>query len=68
LSLEQVDKMMEETSPRTSSKWRPRETFASTAATTERGKLDVEHGKLDAEHGKLDTEHVADVESKGSEL
>ncbi|KAK5105704.1 hypothetical protein LTR62_002357 [Meristemomyces frigidus] len=29
LSLEQVDKMMEETSPRTSSKWRPTTTFAS---------------------------------------
>ncbi|KAG5664947.1 hypothetical protein KAF25_008681 [Fusarium avenaceum] len=28
LSLEQVDKMMEETTPRTSSKWRPHETFA----------------------------------------
>lgn len=33
---------MEETSPRTSSKWRPRETFASTAAITEDGKLDME--------------------------
>jgi len=30
LSLEQVDKMMEETTPRTSAKWRPHETFAST--------------------------------------
>jgi MFS family permease len=28
LSLEQVDKMMEETTPRTSSKWKPHETFA----------------------------------------
>jgi sugar porter (SP) family MFS transporter len=28
LSLEQVDKMMEETTPRTSAKWRPHETFA----------------------------------------
>jgi len=42
LSLEQVDKMMEETSPRTSSKWRPRETYASTVAMPEDGKLDVE--------------------------
>jgi len=42
LSLEQVDKMMEETSPRTSSKWRPRETYASTVAMPEGGKLDVE--------------------------
>jgi sugar porter (SP) family MFS transporter len=30
LSLEQVDKMMEETTPRTSAKWRPHETFANT--------------------------------------
>ena len=29
LSLEQVDKMMEETTPRTSAKWRPTTTFAS---------------------------------------
>jgi hypothetical protein len=34
--------MMEETSPRTSSKWRPRETYASTVAMPEDGKLDVE--------------------------
>jgi hypothetical protein len=31
LSLEQVDKMMEETSPRTSAKWRPRDTYANEA-------------------------------------
>jgi sugar porter (SP) family MFS transporter len=30
LSLEQVDKMLEETTPRTSAKWRPTTTFAST--------------------------------------
>lgn len=29
LSLEQVDRMLEETTPRTSSKWVPHETFAS---------------------------------------
>jgi hypothetical protein len=28
LSLEQVDKMLEETTARTSSKWKPHETFA----------------------------------------
>jgi sugar porter (SP) family MFS transporter len=33
LSLEQVDKMMEETTPRTSAKWKPHETFASTMGT-----------------------------------
>lgn len=30
LSLEQVDKMMEETTPRTSAKWKPHQTFAQT--------------------------------------
>ncbi|WYZ39608.1 hypothetical protein EsH8_III_001522 [Colletotrichum jinshuiense] len=32
LSLEQVDKMMEESVPRTSAKWKPHETFASAVA------------------------------------
>ncbi|OAA65330.1 Sugar/inositol transporter [Niveomyces insectorum RCEF 264] len=32
LTLEQVDKMMEETTPRTSAKWKPTTTFASTMA------------------------------------
>jgi hypothetical protein len=44
--------MMEETSPRMSSKWRPRETFASTVAITEGGKLDVEHVAAAAEKRK----------------
>jgi len=35
LSLEQVDKMMEETTPRTSAKWKPSTTYAQTAATGE---------------------------------
>ncbi|KAG2166450.1 putative glucose transporter rco-3 [Aureobasidium pullulans] len=52
LSLEQVDRMMEETTPRTSSKWVPHETFASS----------VGH----ANGGKLDMEVVEDVERKGS--
>ncbi|KAG9648220.1 putative glucose transporter rco-3, partial [Aureobasidium melanogenum] len=52
LSLEQVDRMMEETTPRTSSKWVPHETFASS----------VGH----ANGGKLDLEVVEDVERKGS--
>ncbi|KAI5460790.1 putative high affinity glucose transporter [Mariannaea sp. PMI_226] len=34
LSLEQVDKMMEETTPRTSAKWKPHETFASTVGAS----------------------------------
>lgn len=33
LTLEQVDKMMEETTPRTSAKWKPHQTFASTLAS-----------------------------------
>lgn len=35
LTLEQVDKMMEETTPRTSAKWKPTTTFAGTATETE---------------------------------
>ena len=52
LSLEQVDKMMEESSPRTSAKWRPTKTFAEAM------------GK--GADGKLDPALVADVERKGS--
>jgi sugar porter (SP) family MFS transporter len=33
LSLEQVDKMLEESTPRTSAKWKPTKTFASSAGT-----------------------------------
>ncbi|EHK97550.1 MFS general substrate transporter [Glarea lozoyensis ATCC 20868] len=40
LSLEQVDRMMEETNPRNSSKWVPHETFASSMAGPG-GKLDT---------------------------
>jgi len=52
LSLEQVDRMMEESTPRTSAKWKPRETFASAMGTTAAG--------------KLDPRLVADVERRGS--
>lgn len=52
LSLEQVDKMMEESTPRTSAKWRPTKTFASAMGATP--------------GGKLDEGMVADVERKGS--
>ena len=52
LTLEQVDKMMEETTPRTSAKWKPHQTFASA--------IGMEKGD------KLDTEVVEDVERKGS--
>ena len=40
LSLEQVDKMMEETTPRTSSKWKPHTTFSSSVMKD--GKLDTQ--------------------------
>merc|ERR1712072_608787 len=50
LSLEQVDKMMEETTPRTSAKWRPTTTYASTMMKGE----------------KLEADTTEDVERKGS--
>ena len=37
LSLEQVDKMMEETTPMKSGKWKPHSTFASELGLTEKG-------------------------------
>ncbi|KAF7560827.1 hypothetical protein G7046_g3330 [Stylonectria norvegica] len=43
LSLEQVDKMMEETTPRTSAKWRPHETFAQSSGADFHEKSTVEH-------------------------
>jgi len=51
LSLEQVDKMMEETTPRTSARWVPTTTFAST---------------MTSEGGLLDKAVVEDVERRGS--
>jgi len=51
LTLEQVDKMFEETTPRTSSKWKPTTTFAT--------ELGIKEGE------KLDT-NVVDVERKAS--
>jgi sugar porter (SP) family MFS transporter len=53
LTLEQVDKMLEESTPRTSAKWRATTTFASTMAS---------HG------GLLDKSVVGDVERRGSAL
>jgi len=51
LSLEQVDLMMQETTPRTSAKWRPHETFAS--------KVGLADGKLQKESlAEQRTEHV----------
>ncbi|KIW63386.1 hypothetical protein PV04_10234 [Phialophora macrospora] len=51
LTLEQVDAMMEESSPRTSAKWKPTKTFAE---------------QMGREGGVLNKEIVADVERKGS--
>ncbi|KAI5459633.1 putative high affinity glucose transporter [Mariannaea sp. PMI_226] len=39
LTLEQVDKMMEETTPRTSAKWKPTTTFASTVVHNEKANV-----------------------------
>lgn len=50
LSLEQVDKMMEETTPRTSPKWKPTSTFASERA----------------DGGRLSADLISQVERKGS--
>merc|ERR1711939_808892 len=50
LSLEQVDKMMEGTTPRTSAKWRPTTTYASTMMKGE----------------KLEADITEDIERKGS--
>lgn len=50
LTLEQVDKMLEETTPRTSAKWKPSTTFASSMS----------------QGGLLDKSVIADVERRGS--
>ena len=52
LSLEQVDRMMEETTPRNSAKWVPHSTFAADMGISEKG--------------ILAPEIVSDVERKGS--
>lgn len=52
LSLEQVDKMMEETTPRTSAKWKPHSTFAGEMSTG----------------GHLDKHVIEDIERRGSAI
>ncbi len=52
LSLEQVDRMLEETTPRTSARWKPRTTFAADMGLTA--------------EGTLAPEIVDDIERKGS--
>ncbi|THC91479.1 hypothetical protein EYZ11_009062 [Aspergillus tanneri] len=54
LTLEQVDKMMEETTPRTSAKWKPHTTFAAEMGLTEK--------EISAKVGNI--EHSENVEYK----
>jgi hypothetical protein len=56
LSLEQVDRMMEETTPRNSSKWVPHSTFAADMGMTDKGTLAPEGVE------KVTHEHVATPE------
>jgi hypothetical protein len=42
LTLEQVDRMMEETNPRTSRGWKPSTTFAAEMGLTDKGTLNPE--------------------------
>lgn len=46
LTLEQVDRMLEETSPRTSSKWVPHSTYAAEMGMTDKAMVsNVEHSE-----------------------
>lgn len=54
LSLEQVDRMLEETTPRTSAKWVPHTTFAADMGMVD-GKTEVVANK---EEGVVASEHV----------
>lgn len=53
LTLEQVDRMLEETSPRTSAKWRPKTSYAE---------------EMGIKDGKLDKAVVSEVEETGTPL
>ena len=61
LTLEQVDKMMEETTPRTSANWRPTATFASQMGIGA-------DGTLQSEVALLQRDVVEEVEKKGNAL
>ena len=61
LSLEQVDRMMEETTPRTSAKWVPHSTFAADMGMTDKGTLAPEVIEKDTgptEHNGVETSAV----------
>jgi MFS family permease len=53
LSLEQVDRMFEETTPRHSAKWVPHSTFAADMGMTDKGTLDVEHLHVEAKQNEV---------------
>ncbi len=57
LSLEQVDRMLEETSPRTSAKWVPHSTFAADMG------LAVDVASKSGEGETVQTEHVVNEKS-----
>jgi hypothetical protein len=54
LTLEQVDRMLEETTPMTSAKWVPRSTYAAEMGLTEKKPVVTEH----VEEGKGAEESV----------
>ncbi|KAG0653028.1 Major facilitator-type transporter ecdD [Hyphodiscus hymeniophilus] len=58
LSLEQVDRMMEETTPRTSSKWVPHSTFAADMGLTKDQEALGTAEKQQLEHGNNETSAV----------
>ena len=62
LSLEQVDRMLEEVNPRHSRKWVPHSTFASEMGLVEKGiTLHGEHGKVgdSTEETEVETHNAA---------
>lgn len=60
LSLEQVDKMLEESNPRTSAKWRPHTTFAAETNFAEK-RLSVAHAEEATESHDVTPPEKTDV-------
>jgi hypothetical protein len=62
LSLEQVDRMMEESTPRTSAKWVPHSTFAADMGMTEKGNapevVEKDVGPSEVQHNGVETSAV----------
>ena len=66
LSLEQVDKMLEETSPRKSAKWKPHSTFAAEMGLTEKGmSISVAPEQIHEHIAKIEPEAKALEENRG---